>query len=211
MSRITLEHVRAALVLENFNVSAAQRLMAPDPRRLRYHEDQLGKARKASVLLLLYPAAAGLTFVLNCRAKNPHDKHSGQIGFPGGSREGAETPVQTALREANEEIGVSGPVQILGELTCLYIPPSDFRVRTVVGYCEIRPTWRLEAAEVVEVVECPLTWLLDERHKAAEDRMFGPHTVRVPFYDIDGHKVWGATAIILSEFEQRLRAVLNRA
>ncbi len=209
MNRITLEQVRAALALDNFDVLAAQRGMAPNPRRLRRHEDQSGKARKASVLLLLYPATNGLTFVLTHRAQNPHDKHSGQISLPGGSREGGETPAQTALREANEEVGVSVPIQVLGELTCLYIPPSDFRVRSVVGYSAVRPTWRLSAAEVVEVIECPVAWLLDEDHKMAEDRSFGGHTMHVPFYEIEGHKVWGATAIILSEFEQRLRAVCD--
>ncbi len=209
MIPIRLEDVRAALALDDFNARAAQRRMAPRHRPIRRRGDRPGQPRQAGVLVLLYPAETGLTFALIRRTANPHDVHSGQISLPGGAREGDETPVETALREAREELGIEGPVEILGSLTCLYITPSDFEVRPAVGYIEKHPTWVPDQAEVVEVIECPLEWLLDDAHKMIEDWEHNGEMVRVPWYNVDGHKVWGATAIILSEFEHRLRVVMN--
>jgi 8-oxo-dGTP pyrophosphatase MutT (NUDIX family) len=148
-------------------------------------------------------------FALIRRTQNPHDVHSGQISLPGGSQEGDETPVQTALREAREELGVDLPVQVLGQLTCLYIPPSDFEVRPIVGYIAKHPAWKPDQTEVVEVLECPLVWLFDDAHKVIEDWERDGQIIQVPWYNVNGHKVWGATAIILSEFEHRLRQVFN--
>jgi 8-oxo-dGTP pyrophosphatase MutT (NUDIX family) len=209
MTPVRLGQVRAALALENFDVLAAQRRMAPRPRALRRSRDRPGQPRQAGVLILLYPAGEGLTFALIRRTQNPHDVHSGQISLPGGALEPGETPVEAALREAKEELGVNGPVQLLGSLSCLYIPPSDFEVYPAVGYVNKRPTWVPDRSEVVEVLECPLAWLLDDTRKAVEDWERNGQTMQVPWYDVHGHKVWGATAIILSEFEHRLRRVLE--
>ncbi len=207
MRSVQVDDVRAALALPDFDVLAAQRRMAPYPRPLRRSSRRPGDARRASVLILLFPAENGLSFVLTRRSTNPHDVHSGQISLPGGSQEPGETAVQTALREAQEEIGFAGPVQVLGELACLYIPPSDFEVRPVVAYAAQHPRWVVDVVEVAEVLECPVIWLLDDAAKVTEDWTIQGQTVRVPWYRVQGHKVWGATAIILSEFEQRLRLV----
>jgi 8-oxo-dGTP pyrophosphatase MutT (NUDIX family) len=209
MISFRLEDVRAALALEHFNVRAAQRRMAPRHRRLHRAANRPGQPREAGVLVLLYPAEAGLTFALIRRTSNPHDVHSGQISLPGGAREGDETPIDNALREAREELGIEGPVEILGSLTCLYITPSDFEVRPSVGYVDKRPVWVPDQAEVVEVIECPLAWLLDDAHKVIEDWERNGEIIKVPWYNVHGHKVWGATAIILSEFEHRLRVVAD--
>lgn len=207
---IRLDHVRAALALESFDVLDAQRLMAPQPRSNRRSTTLPGQSRKASVLLLLYPGREGLHFVLTRRAQNPHDVHSGQISFPGGAREDGETPVATALRETREEIGVTeDAVEVLGELSCLYIPPSDFVVSPFVAYAGAHPVWRPGLSEVVEVLEVNLAWLFDDTRKVIEEWHFDDRTLRVPWYNFYTHKVWGATAIILSEFEQRLRHVLG--
>jgi 8-oxo-dGTP pyrophosphatase MutT (NUDIX family) len=156
----------------------------------------------------LFPTDAGLTFVLTRRTEFPGDVHSGQISFPGGSREPGETPVQTALRETQEELGLADHIQILGSLTPLYIAPSDFQVQPIVGYVETYPQWNPAAVEVAEIVECPVIWLLDETRKVTEDWDVNGYILRVPWYNVHGHCVWGATAIILGEFEQRLRRVL---
>lgn len=206
---IALDHIRAALALEPFDAMDAQRLMAPQPRSIRRSTILPGQPRKASVLLLLYPGRDGLHFALTRRAHNPHDVHSGQISLPGGAREDGETPVDTALRETREEIGVTDDaIELLGALTCLYIPPSDFEVSPYVGYASFHPAWRPGMSEVVEVLEVKLAWLLDDTRKITEDWHFNDRVLRVPWYNFHNHKVWGATAIILSEFEQRLRRVL---
>jgi 8-oxo-dGTP pyrophosphatase MutT (NUDIX family) len=207
---VQLEQVRAALALENFDVLAAQRRMAPQPRSLRRSRNRPGQPRQAGVLVLLYPAA-DLAFALIRRTQNPRDVHSGQISLPGGSQEANETPVETALREAKEELGFNEPVQILGSLACLYIPPSDFEVRPTVGYIDHRPVWTPDQSEVVEVLECPLEWLFDDTRKVIEDWDRDGQTVHVPWYNVHDHKVWGATAIILSELEHRLRQVTGHA
>lgn len=210
MIPVRLDHVRAALALENFAALTAQRRMAPRPRAMHRRRDRTGQPRQAGVLILLYPAHEDLTFVLIRRTQNPHDVHSGQISLPGGALEQGETPLAAALREAAEELGFMMPVQILGSLTCLYIPPSDFKVYPFVGYIDPGPVWVPDDSEVVEVLECPLTWLLDNTHKVTEIWERDGQRMRVPWYNVHGHKVWGATAIILSEFEHRLWYVLDQ-
>ncbi|MBN1565313.1 MAG: CoA pyrophosphatase [Anaerolineae bacterium] len=188
--------------------------MAPEQRAMRRSSRRAGEPRRASVLILLFPGnraaktEAGLTFALIQRTTNPHDRHSGQISLPGGAQEPGETVIETALRETREELGVMSPVQILGTLTCLYILHSDFEVRPVVGYVPEHPQWQPDAAEVVEVIECPLAWLLDDDRKVVEHWTLDGQTRRVPWYDVQGRKVWGATAMMLSEFEHRLKYVL---
>lgn len=211
MSTVTLGHIRAALALNDFDPEAAQRRMAPERRTLRRPLQRAVVPRRASVLILLYPGTHGVTFVLIRRTQNPNDRHSGQISLPGGSQELGETVIDTALRETHEELGVASPVQIIGQLTRLYIPHSDFEVYPVVGYLPIRPHWVPDPAEVSQVIDCPLAWLLDDARKHEADWVIAEHTVRVHWYDIAGHQVWGATAMMLSEFEQRFRAVLGPA
>jgi 8-oxo-dGTP pyrophosphatase MutT (NUDIX family) len=209
MSPIDLQHVRAALALTDFDAQAAQRRMTPEGRLLHRDEDHLGAPRQAGVLMLLFPVEGELALVLTQRTTNPHDMHSGQISLPGGAQEAGETPIETALREAREEVGVDDPVQIIGLLSSVYIPRSNFEVHPIVGYLGTHPAWKRQESEVAEVIECPLAWLMDDSRKVTEDWDFGDYTRRVPWYNIHGRKVWGATAIILSEFEQRLRRVLN--
>jgi len=208
MSPIDLDRVRAALALDGFDAADAQRQMAPQPRAVRRSDNRAGSPRQASVMILLYPLDERLGMVLVQRSKNERDVHSGQIALPGGAREGDETAIETALRETNEELGVSAGVEIIGTLTPLYIPPSDFEVHPVVGYLARHPTWAPDPAEVDGVLECPVDWLLDDERKRVEDWDVGGYMMRVPWYDVRGHRVWGATAIMLSEFEQRLRRVM---
>jgi len=208
MTSLDLSHVRAALALDDFDVRAAHRRMAPQPRALSRSSQKSGQARQASVLVLLYAYHGSLAFALIRRTANPHDVHSGQISLPGGSREDGETPLETALREAREELGVQEPIDVIGRLSCIYIPPSDFEVLPFVGMMSGYPAWQPDRTEVVEVIDFPLDWLLDDSREVVEDWPFGEGVFRVPWYNVNGYKVWGATAIILSEFEQRLRTVL---
>lgn len=209
MSPIDLERVRAALALEDFDAVDAQRRMAPQPRVLHRSESRAGRPRQASVMILLYPLDDHLGMVLVQRSENERDVHSGQIALPGGGHEGDESTIETALRETAEELGVTGGIEIVGMLTPLYIPPSDFEVHPVVGYLPRRPAWVPDPAEVVGVLECPIDWLLDDDRKMIDDWDFGGYTMRVPWYEVHGHRVWGATAIMLSELEQRLRRVVS--
>lgn len=181
--------------------------MAPIPRPFR-RVGTPGQPRLAAVLILLYPVDEMLYFALMRRAEYP-GVHSGQISLPGGKHESAETFEQTALRETCEEFGVCDGIRILGALTPLYVPPSDFEIHPVVGYAPTLPRWKADPVEVAEIIQVSLHTLFDDQLKGIEDMPRAEMTLRVPFYHLEQHKVWGATAIILSEFEIRLRTALR--
>lgn len=205
---ITLADVRNALTLEIFDADNAHRKMAPMPRPVRRPENRDGDPRLSAVLLLLYPQLESLYFVMIERPEYP-GVHSGQIGLPGGRQENGETFLQTALREANEEVGVEiDRIEVIGKLTPIYIPPSDFEVHPFVGYIDERPQWQPDPTEVAGIIEMPVKTLLDNSIKVREDWNIRDFTLDVPYYAFQGHKIWGATAIMLSEFENRLLKVL---
>ncbi|MEP7286778.1 MAG: CoA pyrophosphatase [Chloroflexota bacterium] len=209
---ISLDDVRRALLLTSFDAQAAQSLMAPSHRPLR-REGVPGLPRLSAVLLLIYPLDGALSFVLMRRTEY-NGVHSGQISLPGGSREADETFEQTALRETYEEIGVGDPagdrLEILGTLEPLYVPPSDFVINPFVGYLPYHPNWNPNPAEVAEVIEAPLDLLFDAQTKGMDQMTIVDGVTRIlPFYRVGQYKVWGATAAILSEFEGRVRAIIQ--
>jgi 8-oxo-dGTP pyrophosphatase MutT (NUDIX family) len=163
------------------------------------------------VLILLYPINGILSFPL-MRRPEYEGVHSGQISLPGGSREGDETFEQNALRETREEFGVTDPIEVLGALTPIYVPPSDFEIHPFVGYLPHRPTFTPDPVEVVEIIEVPLTLLFDEQAKGQDERARDDGGTWIfPFYRAGQYKVWGATAAMLSELETRLRSVFSAA
>jgi 8-oxo-dGTP pyrophosphatase MutT (NUDIX family) len=129
------------------------------------------------------------------------EDHKGQISLPGGAREGDEPLEWTALRETYEELGVDPQsVEVLGVLTPLYIFPSDYCIIPYVAARPDRPTFVPDPVEVAEVLEVLLLTLLDPTIRREEEWVLHGTITRVPFYQIGEHKVWGATAMVLSEF-----------
>jgi 8-oxo-dGTP pyrophosphatase MutT (NUDIX family) len=206
----TIETVQAALALNEFDVPAAQKVMFPGNRPATAATTE--RTRQAGVLLLLYPQGDDWHIVLTRRTETLRGVHRGQISFPGGRRDlSDESFAVTALRETCEELGVCENIELLGALTPIYIPPSDFEVFPFVGVLDTIPDFQPNPAEVADVFSVTLTDLLDAQLKQVEQRDFQGQPVLIPYYAINGHKVWGATAIILSEFEGRLLAVLGKA
>ena len=204
-SALTLNDIRAALHKPLPGIAAQIRL-AP---REAYRVESLRvapppDARPAGVLILLYPHDGAWHFPLMKRVEDGL-VHSGQISLPGGSQEAGESLRETALREACEEIGAAcAEVEVLGELSTIYIPPSNFLVTPTVGCVVERPDFHCDPREVAELIEVPLSTLFDRDAMKREPWMLRGVTVEVPFFQIGPHKVWGATAMILSEFSMLL-------
>lgn len=158
----------------------------------------------AGVLALFFPKDGQWHIVLIERtSRYPQDRHRGQISFPGGRHETEDPSMQfTALREAKEEVGVEPDrIEILGALTDLYIPVSNFLVHPFVGYTEEQPAFRPEPSEVADILEVPVQHFLTEQNIRKKD-MTVQGNVRlkeVPYFDISGKVLWGATAMMLSE------------
>jgi 8-oxo-dGTP pyrophosphatase MutT (NUDIX family) len=179
----------------------AQLRMVPEPRpgTKAYFEVE-GTCLKAGVLVLLYKRDGGLRLLLTRRTDRVLH-HRGQISFPGGEQHPGESLEATALRETQEELGLDlASVRIMGKLTPLYIPPSNFCIYPTVAFLPGRPEFRPQPDEVADVIEAPLEYFLGPGIIRSETWDLGDRTAVVPFYEYDGHKIWGATAMVLAEF-----------
>lgn len=163
------------------------------------------EARLAAVLVLIYPGPAGLTLALTRRAETL-PSHAGQISFPGG-RQDPDDPslLDTALREAQEELGVSPQgLELLATLRTIFVPPSNFLVHPFVVFSPDRPEFVPSAGEVEEVLEVPLSHLLEPANLFTELRDVRGGRFHVPYFRFGPHKIWGATAAILDDLVSRL-------
>jgi len=163
-------------------------------------------ARPGAVLALLYPDGADLRLPLTVRSDRL-PSHRGEVSLPGGATDPEDDgPVATALRECWEELGVAPEsLSVWGALSSIYIPPSNFRIVPVVAFSMEPPTLSPNDAEVSAVLTVTLRELLDPDRVVVEQWTLRGMEVQVPFFSIAGYKVWGATALILSEFVVRLR------
>lgn len=180
----------------------AQLKMAHLERRLNITRYKIPDyARMGAVLILLYEDEGVLKTCFIERTQYD-GVHSGQIAFPGGKKEPGETLEQTAVREAEEEIGVKqGDIMLLGHLTELYIPPSNFLVHPFVGAISYKPDFFPQATEVAEVFEIKIDDLADVQLRGEKKITLGNGNIlETPFFGIQGKTVWGATAMIISEF-----------
>lgn len=180
----------------------AWRLMSPPFRGdegLLPRPEQEG-FREASVLILLHPARDGLAFPLIERPGSLRH-HAGQIAFPGGALEPGESPLDAALRETEEEIGVKLPESsILGALSEISALPSGYHVHPFVAFAEEMPVYRLQREEVDNLFEIPLAALTDPASISTFAMRRDDEDWSVPCYDFGGRIVWGLTAMILAEF-----------
>ena len=202
---LTLNDVRRALSRPRPELEALLR-MATQPRPGGAGLPLGHSPKQGGVLLLLYPIDSCLRLVLTRRTEQV-THHKGQISLPGGAREpGDHSLLETALRETREELGIrTDQLQVLGPLTSLYIPPSNYCIQPYVAYADTRPDFCPEPTEVEELLEMSLNHLLDPATREEEVWRLRGHPVVVPFYRLGEHKIWGATALVLSEFEVMLR------
>lgn len=168
------------------------------------------KPRIASTLLLLHEKNDIIKFTL-IKRPNYEGTHGGQISFPGGKLEENETIKEAALRETEEEIGIGkNQINLLGELTQVYIPPSNFLITPFIGYIDHSPNYSPDPREVEKIIDVPLSELLDEnlvKTKKIAIKNYGSSEFHIdaPYFELQKNIVWGATALVLSEFKDILK------
>ncbi len=164
--------------------------------------------REGAVLLLLYPVDDELVLPLTVRSERL-STHRGEVALPGGRVDPDDHDVAaTALRECAEELGVdTQEITVLGTLAPLYIPVSRFRITPVVAYCAHVPEFTLNSVEVSAVFAITLRALLDPATVRVEQRDWWGRAAQVPYYAAGAHKIWGATAIVLSELVAKIRTI----
>jgi 8-oxo-dGTP pyrophosphatase MutT (NUDIX family) len=166
--------------------------------------------KPGSVLILLYPESNSILFPL---IKRPDylGAHSGQISLPGGKAEYGENVIETALREAQEEIGVEVKnIEVLGMLTEFFVIPSNFMVTPVIGVSPGKPDLMPDVTEVARILHGDVLELLpDEAIKTADIMAAGRYRMTAPHFEIEGEIVWGATAMMLNEFRWILKELMD--
>jgi 8-oxo-dGTP pyrophosphatase MutT (NUDIX family) len=196
---------------DSFVVELKQKFQSPLPGEkaharmlaqpeLRMHIKPNVKTRKSAVLVVFYPYQGEIYLPLILRPAYD-GVHSGQMAFPGGRFEPSdEDLIRTAKREAQEEIGLRvTDVMVVGVLSELFIPPSNFFVLPVVAYMSYRPEFFPDPREVEKVLEVRLAEIQDKTIVGSSQIHVGERLIMAPHYLIQNYKVWGATAMMISE------------
>ena len=190
----------------------AQKTMSPSIR-----EDLMGNTapnsntRQSAVLILLFPNGNSIDTLL---IKRPvyDGPHSGQVSFPGGKFDEADSDIQaTALRETFEEVGVSpSDISIIGQLTQLYIPVSNMMVHPFVGVIDFKPLFKPDVKEVERIISAPINQLVNPKNRSIKVIPSHQKLITAPYFNISKEFVWGATAMILAEFVEIINGSIKK-
>ena len=186
----------------------AHKIYSPPYRpHFSYDEILTRNPKFAAVNILLYLKNNEWHFPLIVRSTNERDRHSGQISFPGGKKEESDGTFQkTAIRETSEEMGIDEHyVRIIREMSPMYIPPSNFYVRAFVSYTKKNAEFFLQESEAVELIEFPISTLLELSEEPEFMVLPSSRGVEVPVINFDNYIIWGATSMILSEFSHLVK------
>jgi 8-oxo-dGTP pyrophosphatase MutT (NUDIX family) len=173
-------------------------------KAVKHSMPDTSKARIGAVLIALYPDEKGVIRTVLMKRPDYDGTHAGQVSFPGGKQEKEDADVvETALREADEEVNIKPEqVNVIGQLTELYIPPSNFLVHPIVGILEKPPVLIPDKHEVQSIHVPELNYLLRDDIIDEKDIVLrSGFKMRTPYFEVDGHTVWGATAMIIAELK----------
>ena len=174
----------------------------------RYKSHEKKTSFPAAVLILLYPIKNKWHFFLTKRT-NIVEHHKGQISLPGGMLEKGESHKEAAVRETFEELGIqSKDINIIGPLTPLYVPISNFEIFPFVGWMKSIPELSIQPKEVSKVFSASIFSLMDPQTKKVKNSTLLGQKVKIPFFNLKNEVVWGATSMIISEFKTVLKGVL---
>ena len=188
---------------------SAHKKLAPLIRINELREIDMSKRNpeKAGVMAVFYPDEQKETRLVLILRKTYKGVHSNQVGFPGGRVEKEDRDLQdTALRETEEEVGIPQmEIEILKKLTHLYIPPSNFLVQPYLGLLQTTPNMKAQESEVEKILEVKLSDFLNDDNVVTETLSTSyANEIEVPAYKLNGHIVWGATGMMLSEIRELL-------
>lgn len=172
------------------------------------HREAMKNAKKAGVMALFYPKPNNKTHLVLILRNTYKGVHSAQVAFPGGRFERYDRDLKdTALRETEEEIGVSrNRIHVLKAMTDLYIPPSNFTVSPFIGIIESQPEFKKQETEVKDIIEINVDDFLNDNYLVEVEVMTSlKKELQVPAFKWNGHIVWGATAMMLSEIKDLLK------
>jgi 8-oxo-dGTP pyrophosphatase MutT (NUDIX family) len=178
---------------------------------IEMYKEPMKNAKRAGVMALFYPDKQQQTKLVLILRNTYNGVHSAQIGFPGGKFEIQDDSLErTAKRETSEEIGIPVEnIEVFKQLTEVYIPPSNFYVQPFLGIIKETPTFNKQDDEVEEVIEVLLNHLFNDDNVIRTDVETSYNIkVEVPAYKLNGHIVWGATAMMLSEIKDLLKNVM---
>jgi len=174
----------------------------------RHRGPAMPGARPAAVIALFYPHDDEWYLPLTLRTQHLND-HAGQVSLPGGAREPGETSQQCALRELSEELGVgSEEVDIVGRLSPAFVFVSNFLVQPFVAVSSRRPVFRPDPVEVEQLLEVPVTHLLEAANYSSMTLRNRAISYLAPCIAFRGHHIWGATSVMLSELIGILREIV---
>ena len=162
---------------------------------------------QAAVLILLYLVDNEIYFFLTKRT-DELKHHKGQISLPGGTQEGNEKLIDTALRETQEEIGINKTsISIIGTITPLFVPVTGFMIYPFIGYSLNKLNPKPDPVEVAKIFSVNISDLLNKENRTTEQRNIRGYDVQVPYFKLNDYQVWGATSMILSEFRDLIKSI----
>ena len=201
-----IDRLRNALNSPLPGMEAHQDVMSYSREQANEVRQRRSDFREGGVLVLLYPSEQDWQMILIERPKY-EGVHSGQVAFPGGAREDEDASLrETALREANEEVGLdTSKVKVLGALSEVYIPPSNFVVRPYVAFMEDTPDLLKDEREVEQILHAPVNnFLLPNAIQEEKIQLYTGVNLNVGAFKHQGHIIWGATAMMIAEFRRLL-------